>query len=136
MFAAHNKIRGFVKKLVLWKKNIEDRKYDCFETFETFIIKNEVKPADGIISTISINLIMLKENLDCYFLEEVENYQQNHWIANPFQSNTMTGISTKANKELTELPEDTALKMNFNHKKRHSSGCLFNKSIQLFLLKL
>jgi hypothetical protein len=32
---------------------IEDRKYDYFETFETFTIENDVKLADGIITEIS-----------------------------------------------------------------------------------
>jgi hypothetical protein len=49
-FAVQDKIRGFIKKIVLWKKNSDDRKYDCFETFETFIIENYVKLADGIIT--------------------------------------------------------------------------------------
>jgi hypothetical protein len=33
IFAVHDKIWGFIKKRVLWKMNIGDRKYDCFETF-------------------------------------------------------------------------------------------------------
>jgi hypothetical protein len=72
IFAVHDKIRGFIKKLVLWKKNIEDSKYDCFETFETFIIENDVKLADGIITEISAHLNALKKNFDCYFLEEIK----------------------------------------------------------------
>jgi hypothetical protein len=51
---------SFIKKLVLWK-NIEDRKYDCFETFETFVIENDVKLADGIITEISAHLNALKK---------------------------------------------------------------------------
>lgn len=43
IFAVHDKIRGFMKILTLWQKNIEKRKYNCFETFQTFIAKNDFK---------------------------------------------------------------------------------------------
>jgi hypothetical protein len=64
IFAVHDKIRGFIKKLVLWEKNIEDRKYGCFERFETFIIENDVKQAEGIISEMSAHLNALKNKGD------------------------------------------------------------------------
>ena len=53
IFAVHDKIRGFMKKLVLWKKCINNRNYVCFETLQTFIIEIEAKVDDGIISEIS-----------------------------------------------------------------------------------
>ena len=43
--------------------------------------------------------------------------QQKRWIIDPFQSDMTTGISTKADEELIDLSEDSALKMNFNTKK-------------------
>jgi hypothetical protein len=116
IFAVHDKIRGFIKKLVLWKKSTEERKYDCFETLETFITKNDVKLVDGIITEISAHLNALKKNSDCYFLEEVKHCQQN-WIANPYQGDMTTGISTKADEELIDLSEDISLKLNFNRRK-------------------
>ena len=36
---------------------------------------------------------------------------------NPFQPGIKTGISTKAEKQLFDLSEDTLLKMDFNSKK-------------------
>lgn len=117
IFSVHDRIRGFIKKLVLWKKNIEDRKYDCFETFQTFIIENEVKLADGIITEISTHLNALRESFDHYFLEEMKICQQRNWIANPFQGDVTTGISIKADEELIDLSEDTQLKLNFNRRK-------------------
>jgi hypothetical protein len=115
IFAIHDKIGGFIKKLVLWK-NIEDRKYDCFETFETFVIENDVKLSDSIITEISAHLNALKKNFDCHFLEEI-NCQQKNWIANPFQGDMTTGISTKADEELVDLFRRHPLKLNVNRRK-------------------
>jgi hypothetical protein len=75
-----------------------------------------VKPADGTISAIFAHLNASKENDDCYFLEEVENCQQKNCIANPFLSDMITGIPTKADEELVDLSEDTSLRMNFDGK--------------------
>lgn len=52
----------FHKKTHLLKENVEDHKYDCFETFETFIIENNIKVDDAIITDISEYLETLKEN--------------------------------------------------------------------------
>jgi hypothetical protein len=76
-----------------------------------------VKLAGGIITEISAHLNALKKNFDCYFLEEVKHCQQKNWIANPFQGDMTTGISTKADEELGDLSEDTSLKLNFNRRK-------------------
>ncbi|XP_066480661.1 zinc finger BED domain-containing protein 5-like [Tiliqua scincoides] len=116
IFVVHDEIQGFIKKLVLWKKSIEDYKYDCFETFQTFITENDVKPPDGIIMEISAHLNALSENLDYYFFEGMKNCQQKNWIANPFQDDMMTGISAKADEELIDLSENTLLKLNFNRR--------------------
>lgn len=117
VFAVHDKIRGFVKKLALWKKNVEGGKYDCFDTFQTFIIENEVYPSYGIIMEISAHLNALKEDFECYFEDEVKKCEQKGWVANPFQGNAMTGISLKADEELVDLSKDTASKLNFNCRK-------------------
>ena len=71
IFAVHDKIKGFMKKLTLWQSNIEKQNYDCFETFQTFITENDIKVADDIISHISLHLISLKDNFNFYFLEEM-----------------------------------------------------------------
>jgi hypothetical protein len=88
--------------------------YNCFETFETFIIENDVKLADSIITEISAHSNAMKKNFDCYFLEEMKNCQQKNWIANPFQGDMTTAISIKADEKLIDLSEDTSLKLNFN----------------------
>lgn len=113
IFAVHEKITGFMKKLTLWQKNIEKQNYDCFETFQTFITENNIKVPDDIISQIILHLISLKDNFNFYFLEEMEKCQKNKWVVNPFQDAVLTGISTKADEELIDISEDTSLKLKF-----------------------
>ena len=117
MDGVHDKIRGFLKKLALWKNCVINKNYDCFETFQTFIIENEVEVDDDIVSEISEHLNKLKKSFEFYFHEEMKVLQQKRWIIDPFQSDMTTGMSTKADEELIDLSEDSALKMNFNTKK-------------------
>ncbi|CAI6344305.1 unnamed protein product [Macrosiphum euphorbiae] len=118
IFSVHDKIRAFMKKLLLWKNNIENKIFDCFESFSNFIIENQIEVDDSIITSISDHLQTLKDNFDSYFLSEMENYQQMKWISNPFQEHDMTsGLSIRAKEELIELFEDSVFKMNFNRKK-------------------
>jgi len=42
IFSVHDKIRAFMKKLLLWKNNIENKMFDCFESFSNFIIENKI----------------------------------------------------------------------------------------------
>ncbi|KAL4126484.1 hypothetical protein QTP88_010706 [Uroleucon formosanum] len=114
IFAVHDKIKGFMKKLTLWQRNIEKQNYDCFETFQIFITENDIKVADDIISHISLHLISLKDNFNFYLLEEMKKYEQNSWVVNPFQKSISTGISTKADEELIDLSENSSLKLQFS----------------------
>ena len=84
ILAVHDKIRGFMKNLVLWKNCTDNRNYDCFETLQTFTIEIEPKVGDGIISEISKHLNKLKESFEFYFHEEMNDMQQKRWIINPF----------------------------------------------------
>jgi hypothetical protein len=114
IFSVHGKIKAFTKKLILWKNNVQDYKYDCFDTFQTFIIENEVTPNNDLISLIIEHLDRLKENFDFDFYEEMKNLEKYTWVKNPFQSGLVTGISTIANEELIELFEDSVVKLHFD----------------------
>jgi hypothetical protein len=76
-----------------------------------------VKLADSITTEIPGHLNASKKNCHCYFLEEMRNCQQQNWIANPYQGDMTTGISTEAGQELIDLSEDTSLKRDFNRRK-------------------
>lgn len=76
-FLVQNKIQGFIKKLFIWKNHIKDQKHKSFDTFQTFIFKNNVNVSDSIITKISKHFYALKilninftekltrEKLDC-----------------------------------------------------------------------
>ena len=117
IFAVYDKTRSFVKKLVLWKNCLNNQNYDCFETLQTFITEIEAKVDDDVISEISEHLNKSKESFKFYFLEEMNAMQQRRWIMNPFQPAMTTGISTKADEELSDLSENSSLEMNFNSRK-------------------
>ena len=117
IFEVHDKIRGFIKKLALWKNCIDIRNYECFEMLQTFIIENEVELCDGIISEIPEHLNKLKKSFEFYFHDEMNTLKQKRWVINPFQPAMTTGISTKADEELIDLSEDSSLKMNFSRTK-------------------
>ena len=117
IFAVYDKTRSFVKKLVLWKNCLNNQNYDCFETLQTFITEIEAKVDDDVINEISEHLNKSKESFKFYFLEEMNAMQQRRWIMNPFQPAMTTGISTKADEELSDLSENSSLEMNFNSRK-------------------
>ena len=115
-FDVYDKIRSFMKKLVLWENCINNQNYECFETLHTFIIETETEVDDGIISEISEHLNRLKESFELYFYEEMNAMQQKRWIMNPFHSAMTTGISTKADEDI-DLSEDSFLETNFSTRK-------------------
>ena len=117
IFAVRDKIRGFMKKLVLWKNCTNNRNHDCFETLQTFAIETEAKVDDGIISEMSELLNKLIESFEFYFHEEMNAMQQKRWIVNLFQPAMTTGISTKADEEPIDLSEDSSLEINSNSRK-------------------
>ena len=117
IFEVHDKIRGFMKKLALWKNCIDIRNYECFEMLQTFMIENEVEVCNGIMSEISEHLNKLKESFEFYFHDEMNTLKQKRWVINPFQPAITTGISTKADEELIDLSEDSSSKMNFSRTK-------------------
>uniref|UniRef100_A0A8C4X858 HAT C-terminal dimerisation domain-containing protein n=1 Tax=Erpetoichthys calabaricus TaxID=27687 RepID=A0A8C4X858_ERPCA len=141
IFVVHDRIRAFMKKLMLWKSCIEDGKYDCFETLETFIIENQVQPKTNVLSAISTHLSLLKNNFDAYFGEDMKKLDSLNWICNPFQDRLPSSMSTKASEELIDLSEDTSLKNSFNRKQLmkfwHSVAgnypCLFDEAIKVLL---
>lgn len=76
-FYTLNKIRGFMSRLRLWKNNIDEGKFDCSETFETFIFENALKVPQDISSDISEHLSSLRTSFNRYFGDQMENYESN-----------------------------------------------------------
>ena len=120
IFEVHDKIRGFMKKLILWKIVLTTKIMTVlkhFETLQTFILEIKAKVDDGIINEILEHLNKLQESFEFYFREEMNAMQQKRWIMNPFQPAKTTGISIKADEELIDSSEESYLEMNFNTRK-------------------
>lgn len=117
IFEVHDKIRGFVRKLDLWSRNLKNENYDCFESLETLIVEKQLKPSSAIIDGILNHMKSLKGKFGEYFGEEMEKTEKCFWIVDPFnQKEAVTNITTKANEELIDLTEDSTLKANFDRK--------------------
>ncbi|XP_013788127.1 zinc finger BED domain-containing protein 5-like [Limulus polyphemus] len=101
--------------------------YDCFETFQTFVMENEAKVDDDIIIEISELKTLFQLIQVFYFLEEMKNIQEKKWIMNTFEPDITSGISTKAEEELFDLSEDALLEMNFNSRKLMQFWVSFRK---------
>lgn len=117
IFAVHDKIRAFMRKLTLWKGNVEARNFECFDSLASFIFEENVVVSDVIIAEISTHLTGLKTNFENYFMEEIQKFQSKMWIVNPFQDDITSGISSRADEELIDLSEDAALKNTFKRNK-------------------
>lgn len=99
IFAVYDKIRAFMKKLILWESCIKNGKYDCFETLETFIVENQLQPKMIVLSAMSTHLSLLRNNFDIYFGEEMKKLETSNWICNPFQDKLPTNMSPKESEE-------------------------------------
>lgn len=118
IFNTHDKIRAFMRKLVLWKNNTEQRKFDFFPALDTFINENQLQPSSNLIKAISDHLNSLKCDFEHYFLQEMTNLEKMNWVINPFQTACpKTGLSTNADEELIDLSEDTYLKSTINRQR-------------------
>lgn len=113
-FSVHEKIRGFKRKLQLWKQHIKTENFYCFETLATFLTTNELSVPGGIRTEIVDHLQALYKNLEIYFKDSMEKGASGTWVTTPFLPNQLTGISVKPDEELLDLSEDTTEKTNFD----------------------
>lgn len=117
IFDVHDKIKGFVRKLDLWARNLKNGNYDCFESFETLIVEKQLKPSSVIVNGILNHLKTLKGKFGDYFDAEMAKTEKHLWIVDPFnQQEADTNISTKADEELIDLSEDSILKLSFDRR--------------------
>nr|ABF20543.1 transposase [Aedes aegypti] len=142
IFDVHDKIRGFMRKLDLWSRNLKNGNYDCFDSLQTLIVEKQFKPSSTIINGILGHLKSLKEKFGEYFDGEMKKTEKNLWIVDPFNQNeASTNISTKADEELIDLSENSTLKINYDRKNilrfwisvRHMYPCLYEEAVKFLL---
>lgn len=109
VLTAHDKINAFVKKLDFWNGKIRLQNYDCFESFHSFIVENDVAPTSELINIVCLHLRSLKDNFMHYFPKE-QNNTKYKWIRDPFTSEP---DDCSLAESLIELSSDETLKMKF-----------------------
>lgn len=112
-----DKITGFQKKLLLWKRKLEENQVntDCFPALHGILQENCMELLEPSIKIIfTQHLSSLSKHFDNYFPENLEQYD---WVRNPFQSNSSSTLSTVEEEQLIELSCDSSLKLQYNKDK-------------------
>ncbi|CAK1599033.1 unnamed protein product [Parnassius mnemosyne] len=114
-----DKITGFQKKLLLWKRKLEEdhAHTDCFPAIQCILQENSTESLDPSLLVKLIftqHLSSLSEQFENYFPENLEQYD---WVRNPFQSTAPSTLSTKEEEQLIELYCDSSLKLQYDKDK-------------------
>ncbi|XP_023211413.1 zinc finger BED domain-containing protein 5-like, partial [Centruroides sculpturatus] len=113
-----DKIAAFKKKLLLWKRKIEEEHEitDCFPVLNGFLQEKSIQNLEPSLQLIFIqHLSTLSIHFDTYFPKNVNQYD---WIRDPFQSiPTPSTLSTVEEEQLLQLSCDTSLKLRFDKDK-------------------
>ena len=110
LFLVADKIEGFKKKIDLWKKRVNNLRYELFP----LLCKNIKTSAHvDICEQIIQHLTQLSHKFDSYF--PVDPRPENLWILDPFTVNSATDVALPSKREngLIELSEDSSLKLRY-----------------------
>ncbi len=111
-----DRIRGFIEKLIVWKKRINNNVFEMFELFGKHLKENDLsfaKYKDSIFDHLS----NLKNYFDKYFKEILENNNL-RWIRNPFLADSETqSLTIELQNELIELKCNEYFKMKYQNLK-------------------
>ena len=82
VFTLKSIMEAFIKKLNIWKQNVENDSFEMFSFTEDFFANNDVK--SDVIKPLAIDhLLNLLTQFQKYFLPELDNTKLD-WIQNPF----------------------------------------------------
>lgn len=110
-----DKITGFQKKLLLWKRKLENREIDCFPSLQSILQEKSIEILDPSLKIMfTQHLLSLIEHFGKYFPENLNQYD---WVRNPFQSPTPSTLSTEEEEQLIELSCDSSLKLQYDKDK-------------------
>lgn len=110
-----DKITGYQKKLLLWKRKLEDQVIDCFPALQGILQEKSIEILDPSLKIMfTQHLLSLSEHFENYFPDNLEQYD---WVRNPFQSPTPSTLSTEEEEQLIELSCDSSLKLQYDKDK-------------------
>lgn len=117
IFTLRSKIGGFLAKLDIWRKRVQDGSYEMFSTTEDYLVENGEQ--NWNFKKLVLNHLMrLKENLQERFSVELDSTVslEYNWIINPYGHTDPNNLSLKAQEELADLSTDSFLKIEFERK--------------------
>ena len=120
VFSLKSKIGTFIKKLSIWKLEVENNFFEMFSFTKDFLANKDVE-LNMIKSLVVDHLSNLLKQFENYFLPELDNTKLD-WIQNPFamQQHSTEHLSLKSQEKLAELSSDSNLLLEFSQKKLRS----------------
>lgn len=109
---AHDKIKGFERKLGLWVSCVKQRNFSPFPTPESFFVENDLIIEKEICDDICSHLETLRSQFENYFPSS--KYDEFSWVRDPFHCDIENNkLSLNEREQLIELSNDAGLKIKF-----------------------
>lgn len=109
---AHDKIKGFERKLGLWVSCVKQRHFSPFPTLEYFFVENDLIIEKEICDDICSHLETLRSQFENYFPSS--KYDEFSWVRDPFHCDIENNkLSLNEREQLIELSNDAGLKIKF-----------------------
>ena len=109
IFTQSDKICAFMKKIELWKRNVENHSFDMFSNLQEFLKHTSVLGGNELFAE-HLNTLLGK----CSFYFKDVDTSDYEWIRNPFGDNSTSRLSTFDQEQLIDLSCDGSLKLVFD----------------------
>lgn len=109
IFTQSDKICAFMKKIELWKRNVENHSFDMFPNLQEFLKHTSVLGGNELFAE-HLNTLLGK----CSFYFKDVDTSDYEWIRNPFGDNSTSTLSTADQEQLIDLSCDGSLKLVFD----------------------
>lgn len=133
-----DKVKAFIKKLELWKSNLQKNKFDMFSLLNDFCARVDIEANKKLFIE---DLDSLLVHFSHYFQDL--DFTKFAWIQNPFvdEQDDEFGLTTVEKEKLIELSCDTSLKQKFHNEtlvqfwlnRNEAYNTLTSKVIQVLL---
>ncbi len=111
-----DRILGFIEKLTVWAKRVNNNVFEMFNSFNEYVKLNDLS-IDEFKSIIAEHLLNLKLYFEKYF-SEILIEDRLEWIRNPFQVNIEEQkLAVELKDQLLELKCNESQRMNFKSTK-------------------
>jgi len=111
-----DRILGFIEKLTVWAKRVNNNVFEMFNSFNEYVKLNDLS-IDEFKSIIAEHLLNLKLYFEKYF-SEILIEDRLEWIRNPFQVNIEEQkLTVELKDQLLELKCNESQRMNFKSTK-------------------